>query len=98
MTYEKHQKVVYTAASGAKFSARVETRHRSGALTVKLLFPLEKNGREMDCGYMGDRYRVDPTHLSELRQEPLKPLGKAYRDEGQEPRSRHVWLPGVWKR
>jgi hypothetical protein len=66
-TYEKRQKVAYTSGHGVKFSARVETCHRDGSYTVKLLFPLEKDGQEARCGYVGYRYRVDPeTHLSEL--------------------------------
>jgi hypothetical protein len=64
MSFQKREKVTYTSAYGVKFSARVETCHRDGTYTVKLLFPLEKDGQEMRCGYMGDRYRVNPaTHL-----------------------------------
>jgi hypothetical protein len=44
-----------------RFSARVETCHHDGSVTVRLLFPLERDGREMRCGYMGDRYRVAPS-------------------------------------
>jgi hypothetical protein len=64
--YKKGEKVAYTSGSGMKFSARVQTCHIDGTYTVKLLFPLRSDGIEAHCGYMGDRYRVDPYHLNEL--------------------------------
>jgi hypothetical protein len=59
--FKKREKVTYTSGHGVRFSARVETCHHDGSVTVRLLFPLEKDGREMRCGYMGDRYRVAPS-------------------------------------
>lgn len=54
----KGDRIIYRSGIGGLYSARVMTRHRNGEITIKVMFPLRQDRTEMNCGFVGARYRI----------------------------------------
>ena len=62
--FPKDSKVVYSNRPGNRFSAIVLTAHKDGTRTVRLQWYLDREGKESQGCYQGDKFRVPPHMLS----------------------------------
>ena len=53
VTFKKGDKI---AGRDTRFTYRVLTVHRDGTMRIKALFPLNADGTEAECGYLGQTY------------------------------------------